>query len=49
MAFGSLDCGEDGEYSGVGSLEVSGMFATQDALFWKSLFMQNIYGTGRCR
>ena len=34
MELGSFDGGEDGEYSGVGFVEISELFATQDEFFY---------------
>ena len=33
MAFGPLDSGEGVEHTGVGFVEILGIFATQDAIF----------------
>ena len=43
MEFGQLDGGDDGEHSGVSFVEISRIFATQDALFYGVELVDEVY------
>ena len=43
MEFGLLDDREDGEYSGVGFMVISSIFAMQYAFFFEMISFDNIY------
>ena len=48
--FGSLDGGDNNEYNGLGFVEISKIFAMQDAFFFRMISFDSVYqciGRGR--
>ncbi len=48
MKLGSLDGGEDGEHTGICVVEISGIFAVQDVIFFGTGPLDGVYCIQQC-